>query len=82
VSTPAEIEKQLVDEISVILGLPPESVKVDEPLHTFGIDSLNLVEILVFIEKTYSLNLMESGLEQKDFKTIQSLARVIDQKLR
>jgi len=77
-----EIEKKLIDEISTILRQDSSTIRTDAPLHTLGVDSLALVEILVFIEKTFSLNLMETGLSQKDFKTIGSLAGCIENELR
>lgn len=77
----SEIEKKLMAEISTILGIDPATVKPEVPLHTLGINSLSLVEILVFVEKSFALNLMESGLSQEDFQTTQSLAGRIAKEL-
>ncbi len=77
-----EIEKKLIGEFATILGKDPAVIEADTPLHSLGVDSLGLVEVLVFIEKTFSLNLMESGLSKKDFKTISSLAGCIETELR
>lgn len=71
------IEKELIDEIAMILGVEHDRVKPEDYLHELGVDSLGLVEILVFIERSYSVNLMESGLTREDFQTIRSLARRI-----
>ena len=57
------------------------SIAVDMPFHELGIDSLGFVEILVFIEKTFNLQLIESGLDKKDFETVYSLASFIHKKL-
>jgi acyl carrier protein len=53
----------------------------DKPFHELGIDSLGFVEILVFIEKTFKLQLIASDLTKKDFETIHSLASFISRKL-
>ena len=46
-------------------------------MHELGVDSLSFVELLVFIEKTFNIKLMESGLTREDFRTIHSLASSI-----
>jgi acyl carrier protein len=75
--TTQEIENKLIQEIAVILSADPATIKPDVPLHTLGLDSMSFVEVLVFIEKTFGLQLIESGLTREDFATIQALARVI-----
>ena len=75
-----EIEDKLVQEIAAILSTDAAKIKPDVPLHALGIDSMSFVEILVFIEKTFKLQLIESGLTREDFATIRSLARCIREK--
>jgi acyl carrier protein len=41
------------------------------------LDSLGFVELLVVIEKTFRIRLMDSGITRNDFKTIRSLASKI-----
>ena len=53
----------------------------DIPFKELGLDSLGFVEVLVFIEKTFKLNLVELDLTKKDFETINSLATFISKKL-
>ncbi|HAR44982.1 MAG TPA: hypothetical protein DCS05_02100 [Nitrospiraceae bacterium] len=53
----------------------------DQPFHELGIDSLGFVEILVFIEKTFKLQLIQSDLTRKDFESIRSLASFIHKNL-
>jgi acyl carrier protein len=74
-----EIENILAQEIATIISVDPSRVIPDIPLHELGIDSLSFVEILVFIEKTFNIKLMESGLTREDFRTIHSLASYISQ---
>jgi len=51
------------------------------PFKELGLDSLGFVEMLVFIEKTFSLNMVETDLTKKDFETLNSLATFISNKL-
>ena len=73
------VEQMLVREVSVILCADPAAVKPDVPLPALGIDSMGFVELLVFIEKTFQLRLIESGLTREDFETIHALACRISQ---
>ena len=73
-----KIENILAQQIAIILAVDPSKIIKDVPLHEMGIDSLSFVELLVFIEKTFNIKLMESGLTSEDFRTIRSLASSID----
>lgn len=75
--TVKDIEETLILEVATILVTNPSKITPDTPLHTLGMDSLRLVELLVFIEKTFNLKLMESGLTREDFQTIRSLSSCI-----
>lgn len=74
----SDFEKQLVAEISLILGIEMEEVLPEAPLQDLGMDSLSFVELLVIIEKKFGLKLMETSLTREDFQTIESLARCIE----
>ncbi len=77
VKTLKEIENILSQEIATILSIDSSKVILDTPLHEMGIDSLSFVELLVFIEKTFNIKLMESGLTSENFRTVRSLASSI-----
>jgi acyl carrier protein len=72
--TTEEIEKKLVREIATLLARDSADIGIDAPLHTLGMDSMSFVEILVFIEKTFNLKLIETGLTREDFQTVSALA--------
>lgn len=76
-----DIQNTLVKGIASITSKEEASISVDVPFHELGIDSLGFVEILVFIEKTFKLQLIETGLDKKDFATIHSLASFLHTKL-
>lgn len=78
--TSKDIEDKLIQGIASITNKDKSSIASDIPFHKLGIDSLGFVEILVFIEKTFNLQLIESGLNKKDFETIHSLASFINKK--
>jgi acyl carrier protein len=79
--TKKEIEEKLIDGISGILSLDRSSVSADVPFKELGLDSLGFVEVLVFIEKTFNLNMVETDLTKKDFETLNSLATFLSIKL-
>jgi acyl carrier protein len=72
-----EIENILLEGIASIVSTDKASLAPDKPFHELGVDSLGFVEILVFIEKTFKLQLIQSDLTQKDFETVRSLASFI-----
>ena len=75
------IEEQLTNRIAEILSCDPSAISPEAYFHTLGMDSLGFVEILIFIEKTYNLALIESGLAMEDFQNVRSLARCIKGKI-
>ena len=72
-----QVQEKLISQIASILSVDRKKIKPEVPLHTLGVDSLSFVELLVFIEKEFSVKLMESGLLAEDFKTVSSLAKRI-----
>lgn len=76
-----EIESTLLDGIASILSANKASLAADQPFHELGIDSLGFVEILVFIEKNFKLQLIQSDLTRKDFETVRSLSSFIHKNL-
>jgi acyl carrier protein len=79
--TVKDIEHILIRGIASITSKDESSIVPDLPLHQQGIDSMGFVEILVYIEKTFKLQLIESDLTKKDFETIHSLASFISKQL-
>lgn len=75
--TVQEIESKLTEGIAAITGRTPAEIAVDRPFHDLGIDSLGFVEILVFIEKGFNLQLIAADLTRKDFENVRSLAAYI-----
>jgi len=72
-----QIEETLINEIAVILSRDPAAMSPETPLNELGLDSLSFVELLVFIEKAFKIQLMESGLTKEDFQTVHSISSTI-----
>ena len=73
----ADIVQRLTEESAAILNLRVEEIGAHTPLASIGMDSLNLVALLVFIEKNYGVNLVKAGLGNEDLRTIGALAACI-----
>ncbi len=72
-----EIKEKLIEQIALSIGDEPSNIDTDMKMHELGIDSLGLVELFVFIEKEFKIQLMESGISQEDIMKIDSLAKSI-----
>ena len=79
--TVQEIENILIQVISSIKNLEVSEIAPERPFHDMGIDSLGFVELLVFIEKSFKLELIASDLTKQDFETVHSLALFISRSL-
>ena len=69
-----EVEQKLAREVATILCADVTTIASTQPLAALGLDSMGLVELLVYIEKTFQLRLIDSGLTREDFETIHALA--------
>ncbi|MAF94756.1 MAG: hypothetical protein CMM60_03245 [Rhodospirillaceae bacterium] len=72
-----EIKEKLIEQIALTIGEEPANIDSDMMMHELGMDSLGLVELFVFIEKEFKIQLMESGISQEDIMQIDSLANSI-----
>jgi acyl carrier protein len=79
--TVQEIEESLKQAIASVTNKDIADIETDRPFHDLGIDSLGFIEILVFIEKTFKLQLIATDLTRKDFESVHSLAAFISKKL-
>ena len=76
----AQIQTELLNRMAEILSIEPASIDAEAPLHTVGVDSMRMVEMIVFIEQQYGINLMSSGLKAEDVASIAALARTVESK--
>ena len=75
--TNKDIKEKLIVQIALSIGEEPSNIQSDMLMHELGLDSLGLVELFVYIEKEFKIQLMESGISQEDIMKIDSLAESI-----
>jgi acyl carrier protein len=56
-------------------------LEADTNLQNTGIDSFSLVEIMLFIQQNYNILIPDNQLVPENFKTLQSLARLVNKLL-
>jgi acyl carrier protein len=65
-----------------ILKQPERVIQAEEPLISSGlIDSFSLVDLALFIEDTYGVNIDDTELNASTFDTLQELTQMIQQRL-
>jgi len=74
------IEKFLLTEIAADSG--KQSLDPDEDL--LGqriIDSLGILKLVVFLEKTHSIKVMDEDVVPENFQSLNSIAKFVEQKM-
>ena len=69
-----EVLKALMEEISVITGAPEATLSPGAPLGVNRITSLGVVELLLFIRRTWTLDYAAAGLPMTDVESPEALA--------
>lgn len=72
-----KIQMELAERIADMLSVGVAEVDIEAPLHTLGIDSLRMVEMLVFVETQYGVDLMTTALQPEDIASVSALARTV-----
>ncbi len=76
-TSPSDIADNLRREIALIMDRPQSSISFTTPLAELGLDSIRLMEIIIFIENNYGFNLVDLGLTKEALQNINSLAKVV-----
>lgn len=66
---------------SLMLKMPPEDINDDTPLFTIdglGLDSIDALELVVSMEKTFGVGVANSGVAQVALKDVNSLHEYIN----
>jgi acyl carrier protein len=74
------IQQDLIQRIADILSEEPATIDPEAPLHTLGLDSMRMVEVIVFVEKRFGVDLMDSGLRREDVASVAALARTVERR--
>ena len=72
-----DIERKLAGKLRQLLPQLDADPDVETPLHALGVDSMRLVELFIFIEMEYHLDLMSLGIELEHIQTLRSMATFI-----
>ena len=75
--TPTKITEKLIEQIALSVGQEPATITSDMMMHELGMDSLKLIELFVFIEKEFKVQVMASGISQEAIMQIGTLAQSI-----
>lgn len=74
-----DIEAKLLDKLNQLLPRKDQEPQADTPLHDLGVDSMRLVELFVFVEMEFGMDLMNAGLELENIQSVRSIAAFIAQ---
>ena len=73
-----ELKEKIIETLDLI-DVTPEDVKEDDPLvgGKLGIDSIDILELAMMIDKEYGIKIDNKELGQKVFSTLRTLAEHI-----
>jgi len=75
-----ELEKVLLAEIAV--GLGRKSLEPDEDLLEQGIiDSLGLMKLIAFMEKTFDIKIIDEEIIPENFQCLNSMVKLVEQQM-
>jgi acyl carrier protein len=72
--TTEDISRQLLDFIKTNIVDPRTEVNMDTPFNKLGIDSMTIIELVLFLERKFKITLPETELIPSNFKSITTLA--------
>ncbi len=67
-----ELEEDLLKDIT--------NIDQDDELIEYGLDSLNLVKVILAIEERYNIEFSEEELEFENFSTLKRIINIIEKK--
>ncbi|MDM8536991.1 phosphopantetheine-binding protein [Desulfobacterales bacterium HSG17] len=75
-----ELKIKIIETLNLV-DISPEDIKPDEPLvgGELGIDSIDILELVMMIEKDYSIKIANKELGAKVFSSLRNLAAHIQE---
>jgi acyl carrier protein len=74
------VEKFLLTEIAADLG--KQTLDPDEDLlEQRVIDSMGILKLVVFLEKTHNIKVLDEDIVPENFQSLNSMARFVEQKM-
>lgn len=76
-----ELKCQIISTLK-LSDIEPDDIDVDAPLigEGLGLDSIDTLELLVLLEKVYSVTVPDINIGRKVFSSIRSMAEYIEEK--
>ncbi|MBO4447766.1 MAG: acyl carrier protein [Bacteroidales bacterium] len=73
-----EIKLQIIDALN-LEGMTPEEIETDAPLfgEGLGLDSIDVLELIVLLEKNYGIKLTSPQEGKKVFASVRTLAEYV-----
>lgn len=72
-----EIQEKLATKLVQLLPQQKTRPGIEVPLHALGVDSMRLIELFIFVETEFGIDLMNAGIEMKNIQTIKSVSEFI-----
>ncbi|NJM24921.1 MAG: acyl carrier protein [Bacteroidia bacterium] len=76
-----EAGRELTAFISKNLVDPSRKVEMDTSFESLGIDSLSIIELVLFIERKYKISFPEEDLVKQNFSSVRTLATCLSRLL-
>ncbi len=75
----AELRRQIVDTLN-LSDIEPGQIDVDAPLigEGLGLDSIDTLELIVLLEREYSVNVPDVNTGREVFSSVRSMAHYIE----
>ena len=77
----SSIKSSLVDFIKENLAADGVIFTFETPLEQLGLDSFSIIEIVLFIERTYNLELPDNALTKENVYSVDALSKCVHQYL-
>ncbi len=76
-----EVQNALTQHLAGLVSADVKEIDPATPLASLGVASMALVELFVFIEKEFGLELMAAGLQREDLESVETLAKAVARNL-
>jgi len=75
-----EIQDKLAVKLMQLLPQQETKPNIETALHALGMDSMRLVELFIFVEMEFGIDLMKAGIEIENIQTIKAMSEFIASK--
>lgn len=75
-----EVIKIIDEEIAEDLNLSAYAIPLDDELFQYGIDSLNIMKVILGIEEKFDIVYDDDELNIEDFASIEAICKTIEKK--